>query len=67
MNQQHKPQPSIEEKAVLLRRAFEDMKNPVFLESRRWIAEERFMMFKAYIAAGFDAEQALRLVIGRVA
>lgn len=39
------------------------LKQPAYLDAVRIIAQDKFLRFKAYLAAGFDAQQALELVI----
>ena len=41
----------------------ENMKKPVWIDYLNIMASEKFAKFKAYQRAGFDAKQALELVI----
>ncbi|MBB6579611.1 hypothetical protein HNP33_003725 [Comamonas odontotermitis] len=49
-----------------IKRITENMKKPAFIDLINIMANEKFAKFKAYQRAGFDARQALELVIREV-
>ena len=49
--------------AQAVRALTENMKRPVWIDMVNCIAREKFAKFQAYQRAGFDAKQALELVI----
>ena len=49
--------------AMAVKEVADNMKRPVWIEFIELVAREKFAKFKAYQKAGFDAKQALELVI----